>query len=97
MSSCVDFRRFNAVIVPETYLIPLMNDLIDSLSNAKIFTMLDALWGYWQVPIAEEDRDKAKFTSHMRMFRYKRMPLVYATRLQLSSARWIFSCRTFAG
>ena len=51
-----------------------MDDCIDSLAGAKVFTLLDALWGYWQVPIAEEDRDKTAFTSHMGTYRYLRMP-----------------------
>ena len=51
-----------------------MEDCIDSLGEARLFTTLDALWGYWQVPIAERDRVKTTFTSHMGTFRYKRMP-----------------------
>ena len=52
-----------------------MDDCIDSLADAKVFTLLDALWGYWQVPIAEEDREKTAFTSHMGTYRYLRMLL----------------------
>ena len=51
-----------------------MEDCIESLREARLFTTLDALWGYWQVPIAERDRDKTTFTNHMGTFRYKRMP-----------------------
>jgi len=43
---CVDFRRLNAATIPDTYPLPRMDDCIDSLAEAKIFTMLDALWGY---------------------------------------------------
>jgi len=71
---CVDFRRLNAATIPDTYPLPRMDDCIDSLSTAKVFTLLDALWGYWQVPIAEQDRDKTTFTSHMGTYRYLRMP-----------------------
>ena len=51
-----------------------MDYCIDSLAGAKVFSTLDALWGYWQVPIAEEDRDKTTFTSHLGTYRYLRMP-----------------------
>ena len=74
MRFCVDFRRLNAATIPDTYPLPRMDDCIDSLSEAKVFTLLDALWGYWQVPIAEKDKDKTTFTSHMGTFRYTRMP-----------------------
>ena len=71
---CVDFRRLNAATIPDSYPLPRMDDCIDSLSEAKVFTLLDALWGYWQVPLGEEDKDKTTFTTHMGTFRYLRMP-----------------------
>ena len=71
---CVDFRRLNALSIPDTYPLPRMEDCIDSLGEARLFTTLVALWGYWQVPIAERDRDKTTFTSHMGTLRYTHMP-----------------------
>ena len=74
MRFCADFRRLNLATVADTYPLPRMDDSIDSLGDARVFTTLDALWGYWQVPVAKEDRDKTTFVSHMGSFRYKRMP-----------------------
>ena len=71
---CIDFRRLNAATVPDAYPLPRMDDCIDSLAGAKVFTLLDALWGYWQVPIAENDRDKTALTSRMGTLRCLRMP-----------------------
>ena len=71
---CVDFRLLNEATVPDTYPLPRMDDCIDSLSLARVYSLLDALWGYWQLKLAEEDRDKTTFTSHMGTFRYLRMP-----------------------
>ena len=94
---CVDFRRLNALTIPDTYPLPQMEDCIDSLGEARLFTTLDALWGYWQVPIAERDREKTTFTSHMGTFRYKRMnfglrnaPATFQRALDiiLSGVRW---------
>ena len=48
---CVDYRRLNAVDVGDTYPIPRKDEYIDSLGEAKILTVLDARWGYWQIPI----------------------------------------------
>ena len=48
-----------------------MEDCIDGLGEARLLTTLDVLWGYWQVPIAEGDRDKTAFTSYMDTFSYK--------------------------
>ena len=71
---CVDYRKLNAVTVSDTYPLPRIDDCIDSLGNATIFTTLDANSGYWQVPVAPEDRDKTTFTTFMGTFRHKRMP-----------------------
>lgn len=71
---CVDYRRLNAKTVPDTYPLPRMDDCIDSLGEAGIFSTLDCNSGYWQIPVAPEDRDKTTFTSYLGTFRYRRMP-----------------------
>ena len=71
---CVDYRRLNAVTKPDVYPLPRMDDCLDSLGDAMIFTTLDANSGYWQLPVAEGDRDKTTFTTFAGTFRYKRMP-----------------------
>ena len=43
---CVEFRRLNALTIPETYPLPRMEDCIDNLGEARLFTTLDALWDY---------------------------------------------------
>ena len=71
---CVDYRKLNAVTVRDSYPIPRMDECIDSLGDATVFTTLDANSGYWQIPIAEEDRDKTTFVCHSGLFRFLRMP-----------------------
>ena len=62
---CVDYRRLNAKTVAEAYPLPRIDDCLDSLGDAQIFTTLDCDAGYWQVRIASEDRDKITFTSYL--------------------------------
>jgi hypothetical protein len=38
---CVDYRRLNAITVPDTYPLPRMDECIDSLGEAVVFTTLD--------------------------------------------------------
>jgi len=71
---CVDYRRLNAKTVGDSYPLPRIDDCLDSLGDAAIFTTLDRNAGYWKVPVAPEDRDKTTFTSYMGTFRYVRMP-----------------------
>jgi transposase InsO family protein len=71
---CVDYRRLNAITVPDTYPLPRMDECIDSLGDAAIFTTLDCNSGYWQIPVHPPDRDKTTFTSHHGTYRFRRLP-----------------------
>ena len=51
-----------------------MDECIDSLGDAAVFTTLDAYSGYWQVAIKPEDRKKSAFVCHSGHFQYVRMP-----------------------
>jgi hypothetical protein len=65
---CVDYRRLNAITVPETYPLPRMDECIDSLGEAVVFTTLDYNSGYWQIPVDPADREKTAFTSHFGVY-----------------------------
>ena len=71
---CVDYRKLNEQTIADAYPLPRMDDCIDSLGDASIFTTLDCNSGYWQIPVREEDKDKTTFTSHMGTYRFKRLP-----------------------
>jgi hypothetical protein len=81
---CVDYRNLNALITWETYQIPRMNECIESLGDAQIFTTLEFNSGYWQIPVAPEDIEKTKFTYHEGNFE---CCLDYGTRRRLSNFR----------
>ncbi|CAN8076123.1 unnamed protein product [Agarophyton chilense] len=70
----IDYRKLNAVTVRDTYPLPRMDECIDSLGEANVFTTLDANSGYWQVPVAEDDQDKTAFACRAGLYRFKRMP-----------------------
>jgi hypothetical protein len=71
---CVDYRRLNAVTVRDSYPLPRMDECIDSLGDAKIFTTLDCNSGYWQIPVRPEGWEKTAFTSHEGLYWFLRMP-----------------------
>jgi hypothetical protein len=71
---CIDYRRLNAITVRDSYPLPRMDECIDSLGDAKIFSTLDCNSGYWQIPVHPEDRAKTTFTSHEGLYWFLRMP-----------------------
>ena len=46
---CVDYRGLNAVTRPDTFPLPPMHDLLDQLSKARYFLILDLTSGFWQI------------------------------------------------
>ena len=71
---CVDFRRLNVLSKMDAYPMPRVDDLIDRVSSAPFITTLDLTKGYWQVPVAEADREKTAFTTPLGLFQFTRMP-----------------------
>jgi len=71
---CVDYRRLNEMSVKDIYPLPRMDDYLDSLGDATVFSTFDCNASYWQIPVAEEDRDKTTFTAHTGLLRFLRLP-----------------------
>ena len=55
---CRDYRRLNLISVPDQYPMPNITDLTNNIGNARIFTKLDLLKGYFQVPVHPDDVPK---------------------------------------
>ena len=58
---CLDMI-LNSWTIPDSYSLPRIDSTLDILSGAKWFSVLDLKSGYWQVPLAEEDKCKTAFT-----------------------------------
>ena len=59
---CIDLRKLNARTVKDAYSIPRIEDTLDSLNGACIFTSLDLKSGYWQVELDDESIPWSAFT-----------------------------------
>ncbi|KAJ3518444.1 hypothetical protein NM688_g9438 [Phlebia brevispora] len=64
----MDYRALNAITVKNRYPIPRIADLIDSLSQASIFTKIDLRWGYNNVRIRKGDEWKTAFVTKRGLF-----------------------------
>ena len=71
---CIDLRKLNDVTVKGCYPLPLLQDCIDALEGRRYFITLDMASGYYQLEVAEEDRDKTAFLTKYDMFSFRKMP-----------------------
>ncbi|KAE8955109.1 hypothetical protein PR003_g33268 [Phytophthora rubi] len=71
---CIDYRRLNAVTVKDCYPMPLIDDILDVLGDARLFSTMDIASGYWNVPMHENSVAKTAFTCKYGLYEWLVMP-----------------------
>ena len=72
---CIDLRRLNARMIRDAYSLPGIDETLDCLSGAIIFTSLDLKSGYWQVEMDVEFKALTTFTvGPLGFYECERMP-----------------------
>ena len=70
---CVDMRQANQAILRERHPIPTVEETLQELHGAAVFSKLDLKWGYHQIELDPDSRGITTFTTHQGLWRYKRL------------------------
>ncbi|ROT82713.1 transposon Ty3-G gap-Pol polyprotein [Penaeus vannamei] len=71
---CGDYRHLNTITAPYRNPLPHLHSFSHELSGCTVFSRIDLVWAYQQIPIAEEDIPKTAVLTPFGLFEFLRMP-----------------------
>ena len=72
---CVDYRGLNDATVRNSYPLPHTDDLFDRLQGARYYSKIDLRTGFYQILLADADREKTAFRTRYGHFEWTVLPM----------------------
>lgn len=70
MRQCMDYWKLKQVMHPDLYLMPRINDMLNTTGESRFFLKVDLLNGFYQVPLSKRAREASTFITPDGLFQY---------------------------
>ena len=75
VSICVVFKKLNHAVKRPIYVLPNLEDIAPKLTVATVFSTLDAVGGFYQIPLSPESMALTTFITPFGRFCFTRIPM----------------------
>lgn len=66
----IDYRKLNSVTEPQTFPIPMIDEIIESMSGSTVFSSLDLQSAFHQVPLHKDCREFTAFSTSWQKYQF---------------------------
>lgn len=71
---CIDYRSLNKKMIKDRFPVPLIEDQLEALQGAKVFSTIDLKNGFFHVPVSNESQKYLSFVTHSGQYTFLRTP-----------------------
>ncbi|GFX92977.1 retrovirus-related Pol polyprotein from transposon 17.6 [Trichonephila clavipes] len=76
---CIDYRKLNQKLVKDKFPLPIIEDVLDTMQEAKVYSTLDLRNGFFHVDVDEDCRKYTSFIVPDGQFEFNKVPLGLST------------------
>ncbi|GFW24381.1 hypothetical protein TNCV_606271 [Trichonephila clavipes] len=76
---CIDYRKLNQKLVKDKFPLPIIEDVLDTLQEAKVYSTLDLPNGFFHVDVDEDCRKYTSFIVPDGQFEFNKVPFGLST------------------
>ncbi|GFU73476.1 retrovirus-related Pol polyprotein from transposon 412 [Trichonephila clavipes] len=76
---CIDYRKLNQKLVKDKFPLPIIEDVLDTLQEAKVYSTLDLHNGFFHVDVDEDCRKYTSFIVPNGQFEFNKVPFGLST------------------
>ena len=70
---CIDYRRVNDVTVKDRFPMCVVSECVYSMHGMKMFTKMDLVRGYYQMPVTEDSRPVTAFSTAKKHYQFRNL------------------------